>query len=601
MYYLLKFLRKVLLKAPLWICFLLGRTIGLFFYLNGKKRMVAFKNIRLAFPRKKDSEIKLILRKSFDNFGLSLIESLIAPRIYKNIKIEGDENIGSDGGICIGIHAGNWEVASFVFAHKHNLAVLTKQQKNKGVDRFLNDLRSEAGLKVCLTLKELIRYLRKDFLIGMVIDHGAEDNALLVEFFSHLVPTPRGAVFLGKKFNKKIYPYFGYRKKGFSHVGKIGKPIQVQGKDDKELLRDINRLYEDYLRKYPWEYLWYYKRFKRKKDLDILILSDRKMGHLKQSQALLSFFKEENYEIRSKIVEVKYKNRLARFFSDLCAFLTYEGWFNCGRYLSLFVDKRTTQELKNSPADIVISTGSAVAPINKLFSSSIAAKSVTILRPNIPLKKFDLSIIPEHDRIQEDFAVKIKGALFHPINPNDSAKTCKSYFGLDGVKKISFFLGGYLDEEKKFLNNLGDFIGKLKEFSLNKEYKILISTSRRTTEKAEEIIEKELKNFRNTEVIVYPRRKNYDFVFEGFIFLSEIVFISSESISMISESLSFKKPCVCVFLQKQENKHKVFLDSIEKEASFLKSPYNIEEIKPKASSLFEDNRRVIKEAIRKLL
>ena len=41
-------------------------------------------------------------------------------------------------------------------------------------------------------------------MIGMVLDHGVEEDALVVDFFSHLVPTPKGGVYLGKKFNKKV-------------------------------------------------------------------------------------------------------------------------------------------------------------------------------------------------------------------------------------------------------------------------------------------------------------------------------------------------------------------------------------------------------------
>jgi mitochondrial fission protein ELM1 len=145
------------------------------------------------------------------------------------------------------------------------------------------------------------------------------------------------------------------------------------------------------------------------------------------------------------------------------------------------------------------------------------------------------------------------------------------------------------------------FIDKLKDFSLANSYKLLISTSRRTPKAVEEYLEKAFSNFRNLEAIVLSNRNNYDFVFDGFASLSEIVFVSSESISMISEVISLKKPCVCVFLEKHIDKHRVFLQSIEQEVTLLSNPYNIEEIRSKISHIFEGNVKEIKEGVKRLL
>ncbi len=52
-------------------------------------------------------------------------------------------------------------------------------------------------------------------MVGVVIDQGAEVDALEIPFFSHLVPTPKGAVYLARKFNKKIYTSFCLRQNNF--------------------------------------------------------------------------------------------------------------------------------------------------------------------------------------------------------------------------------------------------------------------------------------------------------------------------------------------------------------------------------------------------
>jgi len=601
MYYLAKLIRRILLKLPLGVSLFLARTIGLFFYLNGRKRRVAFRNIKAAFPDKTNRQVHLILRKSFNNFGLTIIEQLIVPRIYKNVTVKEKTDKYPGGGIFVGIHAGNWALSVAYWAQRHKLAIYAQQQKHRGLDEFLNELRREEKIKVCFTLKELIKCIRQDYMIGVAVDHGAEADALEIEFFSHLVPTPRGAVYLARKFNKKIYVSFCRRQKNFSHLLEMNESIDVDGRDDREVLTELNKIYEELLRKYPWEYFWYYKRFKRKINRDILILSDGKPGHLKQAKALLSLLSEEGPPIRSKIIEVKYKNWFGRIFADIIAFFSGKNWLSCGTYITYLVDEKTWQELDRTYADIVISAGSFIAPVNKLFSSYLGAKSVTVLRPNIPLRKFDLAIIPEHDRIQSDKAVMIKGALFYPDELKEKVKECRKFFNLSEDKKVSFFLGGPISERGEFVENLKLFISKLKEFSLKEGYKILISTSRRTPGEAEDYLEKELKGFANLEALVVANKNNYDFVFEGFGGLADVVFISSESISMVSEIASLQKPCVCVFLEPEDDKRKVFLGSMSEEISFLKKPYNISSIKLKTSMIFDKNKEIVKKALEKLL
>jgi len=600
MYYLAKLIQKTLEKLPLGLCLLLGQLIGFILSLNRKKWEIAFKNIKSVFPQKTNREIKTIAARTYRNFGLGLIESLIAAKLYRHIELRGKENIEPGGGVSVAIHEGSWELYNFFIAKELKYKMFAKEQKQKNFDKFLSELREKYSLGVCFTLKKAIKALYDGFLIGMVIDHGAEDNALIVDFFSHSVPTPKGAVYLAKKLNKKIYPCFGYRKKGFSHIIEIGKPIDPANLDEYALLTKLNKIYENYLEVYPWEYLWFYKRFKRKKDIDILILSDGKAGHLKQSQAFLSILKEDHPIVRSQVIELKPTGKITRFISEICAFFAGKHCLGCGSCLRQALDEEALKKVKATYADIIISTGSGVASLNRIIAGTLGAKSVVILRPNTPLRKFDLSVIPSHDRISANNTVTIKGALSYPEGVDEKTKNCRNFFKLDSSKKISFFAGGYLSDKKTYFENLQLFLRELKKFSSKNNFKLLISTSRRTQKEIEELIEKELRGFRNCEAIVIPSKENHDFVFEGFVNLSEMVFVSSESISMISEILALKKPCVCVLLEQYVDKHKVFLQSLEKDVFFSDNPYNIDGIKPTTSSIFENNKAVIKEAIRRL-
>lgn len=140
-----------------------------------------------------------------------------------------------------------------------------------------------------------------------------------------------------------------------------------------------------------------------------------------------------------------------------------------------------------------------------------------------------------------------------------------------------------------------------KNFCKSKGYRLLISTSRRTPLDVVDYLENELKGFEELEAVVYANRDNYNFVFEGFIKASEIVFVSSESISMLAEAASLKKPCVAVFLERPDGKHSIFLQSMEKDVEMLRAPYELDKIDLKISGIFEENKAVIDQAILRLM
>jgi mitochondrial fission protein ELM1 len=267
------------------------------------------------------------------------------------------------------------------------------------------------------------------------------------------------------------------------------------------------------------------------------------------------------------------------------------------RALAFLLTPESWQALDRVYADIVISAGSYASAVNKLFSSGLGAKSAVILRPNIPMAKFDLVIVPEHDRIQSKQAVMIKGALFSSDGIAAKKEECSRFFKLKPGRKISLFLGGPLNSKKEFMSNLRLFLPKLKAFAVSGGYEILASTSRRTPKEAEIYLEAELSGFSQAECLVIASRANYDFVFEGFSGLSDLIFVSNESISMVSEVASMRKPCVCVSLEPEDDKRQVFLESMREGVSFLNRPYLIDSVRPKVSPILDNNKNKLREAL----
>lgn len=602
MYWLVKMFYTLFHCVPLSWALFFGKCIGLIFYCQGKKRRAAWGTIKQVFPYKTPGELRSIIRGSFLSFGMSLVETLLIDRALKYVEGKYREKLPPGGGVIVGIHHGSWELYNAWFAQKFPYAILVQRQKHASLNRFLNKLRAQSNITLCETAKELIAFLKRDYWIGLVVDHGAEENAEVIDFFGHIIPVPGGAVRIAKRYHKKIYPSFGVRC-GRKHLVKIGQGIDTYGKDEAALLREIHKVYEHFLIQHPEQYLWSYKLFKRKKNRGVLILSDGKAGHLKQSLSVLSFLKKSEYRIDQEIIEVKYRNRFMRKLAEFCALSSGQLCLGCGACLKYILAPETYSSLSKTFFDIVVSTGSSTAPVNVLASRLYGARSCVVLKPNVPLRKFDVAFLPEHDKVTGQGVFTIKGALASFDKFKEQAERGRRFFALNGNRKIAFFAGNFKKNEEMFSQRLKLFLKKLKEFSTESNFSILATTSRRTSSLIERIIEEELKEFKNTEVFIQVSKKNYPFVVSTFFHFSEIIFITAESISMISESAYLNKTTVCVFLEEiKKEPHRRFLDSLKDEfVNFSEYPYNKFEFKKPSRSLKEENDAVLQEGVKRLL
>ncbi|MBD3246194.1 MAG: hypothetical protein GF333_04200 [Candidatus Omnitrophica bacterium] len=589
-------IQKLLMRVPLKGCLWLGRTAGTVLYLLPKKRRTAFRNVKTAFPEMPPRQAQGIVKRYYRDFGVSIVSLLIAPRVLDQVDLKGIEHTLAEGGILTSVHAGNWEIFGYVLARVRPYAVLAKRQKKTVLDRFLHTLRTRGGIRVCYTLKEVVACLKENYLVAVVMDHGAEKDAAYIDFFSHPVPTPGGAVYLARKFNKQIFPSFGYYEDGFRIKGNIASPVNPAGIPDRELLTSLNRFFEQQIRLHPHAYLWYYKRFKRKKDLQVVVLDDGKKGHYNQSKAFVSFLREEPVEIKVQTVNVRYRQSGMRQLADGCAML-FGAWGGewCLRWC---LASRTWHRLQHIYADVVVSAGNYAAPVNRLFASFIGARAVTILKPNVPVRKYDLAVIPEHDRVFDPAVVTIKGALTYPCDTEEPARQCRAHFALGPEKKIALCVGGPLRSSRQFMERLSHFLAQLKQYAPAHQLRLLVTTSRRTPPEAEEEIIRQLKDFRCTEALVLARRKNFPFVFPGFVALAEQAFISGESISMVSEAAAWGTPCAAVMLESFEGKHRLFLESIRDEVRVLEPPFHISAPSTSRCRLYEHNRNQLKKALK---
>lgn len=569
-YIALRLLGPLLRLLPLYLSLFLGRRIGdLLYYFDPKHKCLAYANIRRACgtvlsPR----QLSRITRKFYHSFGQSLIEVFLIPRIDKEymkkyIKIEGEEHIfealkKGKGVILLGVHAGSWELSNVICANLgFPFRLLVRDQGLPLLNKLLNSYRRNKGCRLIQRqsqTRELIEALKSNEAVGMTADQGGK-NGELVEFFGRNASMSSGAFRIAVRYQAVILPAYYARVRGPYHKVIIEPPFEIKESQNREQdihnnLQRLTSVFEKLILKYPQEYLWTYKIWKYAQEKNILILSDAKTGHLRQSQAAARIIKDylEEKKINTHIesVEVKFKNNLSSLALKLGSCLSGKYCCQgCSWCLKRFLSADTYQSLIKKSPDVIISCGSSLAPVNFILSRENTAKSILIMRPSIlGTRKFDLVILSRHDRPpKRRNIVATEGAL----NLIDAAYLKEQSSRLLSLLPagcrlkepcLSFLIGG---DTKKFslsAANISEAAVQIKGACERLGADILVTTSRRTSREVEDIVKKEFRNYPPCKLLVVANEKNIPEAIGGMLGLSRLTIISPESISMISEAVN---------------------------------------------------------------
>lgn len=554
---------RLLHILPRPIGFFMFRLSGLVFYLvASKRRREVLKNIRVTFSRQKSPFVlrqickRFFIEISYIMFETARLGGVSQKYIKKHVRIRNAKSKeGIDKGILSGIHMGNWEWANLRMAQDvGKYAIFAREQPRNEWDRILNFHRRRLGLEimpdVSFNLKKMVEHIKKGYFLGFVVDHGVSKNNPQISFFGRNVPYPVGAVKISMKYDLPILLSSIHRTRGSYHtlgIEKIFRPSDY--KDTQTYLEDINNSVEEIVKKYPHHYNWFFKRYKYSDQRWVLCLSDGKAGHKKQLENLCSIFKNSSYEIVPRFVDIKFKGTLRSVVFKIAVFLLFRICPQVLLYIARWsLEKEVFDEIFNFGSDMVVSCSSGASFVNLVVSYEDFSKNLHVLRPSfLPLSWFNRVFIPYHDGISARNVFNFEGSLsfVSPETMVGCAEKLKNELGIKDrpeAKKISLFIGGktknvHFDEEV-----LKNVITRLKEFSARKGVRLYVTTSRRTSGSVELFLEDNFKDFDNTDALVIASKKNYPFVVDGFLGLSDFVIVTADSISMIWEAVSSGKP-----------------------------------------------------------
>lgn len=633
-----------------WLCRLppaaavwLGEQIGLLAYwLQPKRTRIGMINVRAAFDGQLTvAQTRRIIRDAYRQFGASMIELLRLPvideaYIDRYVALDGfsratDRIESGKPVVFLAAHYGNWELSPIASALKGYPVVALARAQNKfpKLYKLLVSYRESKGCRIVHkggAMKRLIEMLKQGKPVGIVGDQ-ASQHGLLVDFFGRPALFATGPFELAYDTQALILPVFSHRLRGPFHRIVVEPPIDpARSAPRSEAVRQGIERFAEALSRHitedPHQWLWMHKRWKHTPARRVLVLSDGKAGHVKQSLAVVELLRESHPVLTQTVVEVRYRHPLARALA-VCWSAWLPRGFGASALLRWALTKDTARALLTRYADLIISCGSSLASVNVLWASQNLAKSVVIMNPSpLPLRRFHLVIAPAHDRLCSANVIQTAGAL--SAFRDDDLLTAKRRLpehpnfrrdrpALDQQPAIAVFIGGesaHYDLTAAFIDALCVQVTAACEAI---DGWCLVTTSRRTSPSVERLLSERLSRHPRCRFLLIATRDPINGTMEGMLGWADVAVVTGESISMVSEACASGRPVVVVeppprtTSRSTPTKHQRFLLGLAKEGYARVHPvpevsHAIQRcLKERRSGKRLDNLAVVRSAVARLL
>jgi KDO2-lipid IV(A) lauroyltransferase len=218
---------------PMRIGLLIGEFLGgLAYFVLGRDRRLALENLSMAFDDKDASELRNIVKDMFRNFGRGLVEVINIPALKAHITdivtIQGLEHVdkalkGNKGLLWITGHIGNWELMPVTFAQiGYGVNVVARPLYDARINMLLDNMRAESNIKTIArgdrsSMREIFRVLKRNELLGLLIDQDTKVPGVFVDFFKRKAFTPRGAAEIALRTGCPVVAGFIHRTEDGKH------------------------------------------------------------------------------------------------------------------------------------------------------------------------------------------------------------------------------------------------------------------------------------------------------------------------------------------------------------------------------------------------
>ena len=274
---------KLFSMLPFSVAQRLGALVGwLMWKLPNRSRDVVRINLTHCMPELTEAELNDLVRRTLIDTGRSFAESACAwmwspQKTVSLIKeVEGEEVLvkaleAGKGVVGITSHLGNWEVLNHWYCLRAKPIIFYRPPKQKAVDELLQRQRTQLGNKVAASTREgiisVMREVRRGGAVGIPADpEPALKSGLFVPFFATQALTSKFVPNLLKGGEAQAVFFHCVRlpdNSGFKVILEAA-PEGLYSQDEYEAVACMSAVIESYVRRWPSQYMWSMKRFKKR-------------------------------------------------------------------------------------------------------------------------------------------------------------------------------------------------------------------------------------------------------------------------------------------------------------------------------------------------
>jgi len=249
----------------------------------GRLRRVGARNLEMALPELSSKTRGKILRGVYVHLGWQLVEFCRMTRYTPEntrdwIRTDGLEHYleakeRGKGVLVLTGHLGAWELSSFYHSLMgYPMGMLIRRLDNRRLDEYVNRIRCMHGNFVLSKDdfgRGLLTAMHEGRAVGMLIDTNmTPPRGEFVRFFGLDACTGTGLAHVARKTGAAVLPGFMvWEREEQKYVLRFGPEVEIPRTDDAaadilEGTRRVTAVLEEWIRRYPDQWLWIHRRWK---------------------------------------------------------------------------------------------------------------------------------------------------------------------------------------------------------------------------------------------------------------------------------------------------------------------------------------------------
>lgn len=259
-----------------------GKLARLAYWPFGIRRGVVERQIAAAFPEFTPQRVQEVARRAYDSLGRTSIETALLPTFTRDKllamfeRVEGWDILEAAraqgrGIVIVTGHLGNWEIAGAYIAAHIPFHAVSRRMQNPIFDAYLTRTRAKGGMQMIWdgdAVRVSPRVLRQNHAVAFLSDQdGLGLASTFVPFFGRPAKTPRGPAVFALRLDAPMVFGVSVRQPS-GRYALILESVTAERTGDRE--KDVDALVlaftqklEAMIRKYPEQYFWHHRRWRR--------------------------------------------------------------------------------------------------------------------------------------------------------------------------------------------------------------------------------------------------------------------------------------------------------------------------------------------------